>query len=179
MTVSEIVTTAYLVRHGAIPEVVRAGWSGEAPLTRGTSVVVETSRGPELATVLELVRPNGSAPTPDPESLFPILREASEADRTTAREQTRRARDEFSKWTQRITEWNLDLQLIDLEWTLDSSRFVLYVLNERGPECTKLALQAAAAGYGVVDVQPVSSDGLVTVPVEKKGGGGCGNCGSH
>ena len=71
----------------------------------------------------------------------------------------------------------LDLQLIDLEWTLDRTKLILYVLNERGPDCTKLALQAAAAGLGLVEVQPVDENGLVAV--EPSGGCGSGGCGCH
>ena len=67
----------------------------------------------------------------------------------------RAAADAFGGWEQRIAEWRLDVQLVDLEWTIDQSRLILYVLNDRGPECAKLALQAAAGGWGVIDVQPV------------------------
>ena len=72
-----------------------------------------------------------------------------------------------------LDERNVDVQLVDLEWTLDRGKLILYVLNERGPECTKLAIQAAAAGFGLIEVQPVSKDGLVDLPK----GGGCGSGG--
>jgi hypothetical protein len=49
----------------------------------------------------------------------------------------------------------------------------LYVLTERGPATTTLALQAAAEGLGLIEVQPVSAAGLVAVP----SGGGCGTGG--
>ena len=44
-----------------------------------------------------------------------------------------------------------------------------------GAETTKLALQAAAAGLAVVEVQPVNADG--PVPLAAAGGGGCGSGG--
>jgi len=73
-------------------------------------------------------------------------------------------------------QWGLSLELIDLEWTLDRQKLILYVICDRGPDTTKLALQAAASGFGVVEVQPVSSTGLVTIPQSScgSGGGGCG-----
>jgi hypothetical protein len=80
----------------------------------------------------------------------------------------------FPEWITRITEWELMLELIDLEWTLDRQKLILYVLNDRGPDCTKLALQAAAAGLGTIEVQPVTAEGLVTPPAST---GGCGSCG--
>jgi cell fate regulator YaaT (PSP1 superfamily) len=85
------------------------------------------------------------------------------------------ARSAFLDWVARVRQWDLDLQLIDLEWTHDERKLILYVLNERGAECTRLALQAAAAGYSV-EVQPVSAEGLVALPT---GGTGCHACGCH
>ena len=67
----------------------------------------------------------------------------------------------------------------DMEWTLDRQKLVLYVLGGRGPETTKLALQAAAAGLAVVEVQPVDANGPVPVPAAGGGGCGSGGCGSH
>jgi cell fate regulator YaaT (PSP1 superfamily) len=178
-TMSESSTTL-LVRYGAIPEVARFANPQALPVDRGADVVVATHRGPELGAVLEELRPS---PEPridqsPPEPTGEVLRLATDADRDSAARLRREAAGEFTGWEQRIAEWRLDLQLIDLEWTIDRSRLILYVLNDRGPDCAKLALQAAAGGWGVIDVQPVSMDGLV--PRETgHGGGGCGSCGCH
>jgi cell fate regulator YaaT (PSP1 superfamily) len=168
-----------LVRYGAIPEVARFANPQAIPLNHGTEVVVATHRGPELGAVLDILRTsveprNGDAP-PDPSG--EVLRLATDLDRNRAVDLRRVAADAFNGWEQRIAEWRLDLQLIDLEWTIDESRLILYVLNDRGPDCAKLALQAAAGGWGVIDVQPVSMEGLV--PRETGHGGGCGSCGCH
>jgi cell fate regulator YaaT (PSP1 superfamily) len=173
-------SSTLLVRYGAIPEVARFANPQALPLDRGTAVVVTTHRGPELGAVLEEVRPSpeprpGSTPLPDPSG--EVLRLATDADCARAADLRREAADEFAGWEQRIAEWRLDLQLIDLEWTIDRSRLILYVLNDRGPECAKLALQAAAGGWGLIDVQPVSLDGLI--PRDTGHGGGCGSCGCH
>ena len=82
---------------------------------------------------------------------------------------------QFSGWIRRLRTWQLQLELIDLEWTLDR-RLILYVLNARGAETTRLALLAAAHGDGTVHVQPVNADGVVSA---SSGGSGCGSgCGS-
>lgn len=168
-----------LVRYGCIPEVSRFTCGSVAGLQRGAAVVVETHRGLQLGTFLERVTPAHPADRdpsePEPAAPSPILRAASEADRADAAAMTSEAAAEFSAWTSRIAQWELELELIDLEWTLDRQKLILYVLNERGPDCTKLALQAAAAGLGTIEVQPVTADGLVTQPTG--GGGGCGSCG--
>lgn len=167
-----------LVRYGTIPEVARFQSGSVAGLRRGTDVVVDTHRGLEIGTFLETVTSvhpadrDADVPAPGPARL--IVRRCTDTDRSEAEALRREAELQFQSWTRRIAEWKLELELIDLEWTLDRSKLILYVLNERGPDCTKLALQAAAAGLGTIEVQPVSTDGLVAQPA---GGGGCGTCG--
>lgn len=175
-----------LVRYGVIPEVARFDGDGVGPLARGESVMVETHRGLQLGTVLNEVRApamadvNGAHMQPDEmETLLrPIVRRATVEDQRTERELHLEARADFDLWTQRINEWELELELIDLEWTADRRKLILYVLNDRGPDCTKLAIRAAAGGLGTIEVQPVTAEGLVTVP-DSSGGGGCGSCGCH
>ncbi|MBX3443789.1 MAG: hypothetical protein KF774_15375 [Planctomyces sp.] len=158
-----------LVRYGRVPEVARV--RADRRRERGERVVVRTQRGSELAQVLDTLK----TPPPDEDSEMVVLRDATPEDQFVATGLATRAADEFPAWESRIREWGLDLQLVDLEWTLDRSKQILYVLNERGPECTKLAIQAAAAGLGIVEVQPVSASGLVELP--KAGGCGTGSCG--
>lgn len=173
-----------LVRYGLIPEVARFGWSEETAPMRGEAVVVETHRGRQLGTVVQVL-PDRSSPTrstPPPDEAvhdaasFTVIRRATRADRQQHAALQAEAQAQYPTWVERIRRWNVDVQLVDLEWTLDRSKLILYVLNERGPECTRLAIQAAAAGLGVIEVQPVSQEGLVSQPA---GGGGCGTCGCH
>jgi cell fate regulator YaaT (PSP1 superfamily) len=165
----EAPAAVFLVRYGAVPEVARFVDDGEVPPQRGESVVVETNRGLQLGTVLERLKPSRD---PAPESR--ISRRATREDLEAARQLARDCDDAFEGWCARIRQWNLNLELIDLEWTLDRQKLILYVLCERGPDSTKLALQAAAAGLGIVEVQPVSSLGLVQ---PEPSGGGCGSGG--
>lgn len=170
--------TLALIRYGTIPEVARFTCGSVAGLTRGAAVVVETHRGLQIGTFLErlaTVHPadrDASAPTPGASS--PILRIATPEDLSCAARLQQEASADYDSWAARIADWGLELELIDLEWTLDRSKLILYVLNERGPDCTKLALQAAAGGLGVVEVQPVTAEGLVSQPAST---GGCGSCG--
>lgn len=174
-------TITLLIRYGTIPEVARfAASPGEADWQRGQQVVVQSHRGVEMGTILEQTR--GTAGEPGDEALR-VLRPASDADLETYAELQSAARDEYDAWAGRIAEWKLELELIDLEWLLDREKLVLYVLNDRGGDCTKLALYAAAGGHGSVEVQPVNAEGLVQMPQVGgggcgTGGGGCGSCGT-
>ncbi|MBT5019644.1 hypothetical protein N8553_03280 [bacterium] len=167
-----------LVRYGAVPEVARCGIPDELNVVRNDEVVVQTHRGSECGRILQLVKPPVEPGVEIVEPSFQVERLKNESDEQTRQRIRDKANTEFDVWNQRILEWGLDLQLIELDWTLDEEKLVLYVLNERGPECTKLALQIAAAGLGIVEVQPVDEDGPVAMPASG-GGGGCGSCGAH
>jgi cell fate regulator YaaT (PSP1 superfamily) len=166
-----------LVRYGTVSEVARFSRAADAVLERGERVVVRSHRGVEIGTLLEDLIPqlDNAGNDTEPTSLC-ILRTATREDEHTANRLKDECEQEFQIWRRRIDEWKLDLELIDLEWTLDKSKLILYVLNDRGPECTKLALQAAAAGLGTVEVQPVGPEGPVTP--SREGGCGSGHCGS-
>jgi cell fate regulator YaaT (PSP1 superfamily) len=146
-------------------------------------VVVNSHRGIELGTTLENLRAAVRTPATDGDSgaevaspEFRVLRRATAADEEQHTALRRAADEAFSEWRRRILEWKLELELLDIEWTLDRQKLVLYVLGARGAETTRLALHAAAAGLAVVEVQPVNAEGPIPLGA---GGGGCGSCGCH
>lgn len=168
-----------IVRYGRVPEIARYGLPDGVSVCRGDRVVIESPRGPLVADVLEQMRRD---PNPNelgqqreqPETTGAILRHATTEDLATHRNNDEAAAASYLEWAERIHEWEIDLELVDVELTLDK-RITLYVLNDRGAEPTKLALRAVTEHLGLVDVQPVTAEGLV--PPET--GGGCGSCGSH
>jgi len=160
-----------LARYGLVPQVARFGGTGPAP-ARDTEIVVTTERGTELAVVLQPLPVRGALTDEAPQLTGRMLRLLSAADRAAVQQRRQADEQSFASWLQRAETWKLQLQIVDLEHTLDD-RLILYVLNDRGPETTRLALLAAAAGCGVIHVQPVSAEGLVP----EKSGGGCGDCG--
>lgn len=168
-----------LARYGQVPQVARFGISADVLRTfsgspgRGQRIVVESDRGPEVATVLDEIRQGLEAE--EVAVTGSVLRPASVDDLTTEAGHRRQCELDYSDWLQRIDKWKLQLQLIDLERTLDPEQVILYVLNGQDAETTRLALLAAAAGLGIVHVQPVSSQGIVH---QNSGGCGSGGCGS-
>ena len=144
-----------VARFGASPDVSVGAW-----------VVVRSARGEEIGVVLGAAkdgRIEDEAPT--------VLRIATSEDREAVSRRRAQCEAAFPAWQQRIRDWQVEVELIDLEQTLDG-KLVLYVLNDRGPETTKLALKAAAGGFGVIEVQPVGPEGLIAV----SHGSGCGSC---
>ena len=158
-----------LVRYGRIPEVARFVVSDAVPdCPRGSRVVVQTHRGPLVGDVLGPVLPSREPDAEPPAPSGDVLRHATEAD-----EQNAIGTEAFETWQRQIDQWDIAVELLDVERSLDGERTTLYVLNGRDAAPTQLALQAAAKGLGLVDVQPVTAEGLV--PPEP--GGGCGSCG--
>ena len=165
----------YLLRVGVCGETVRSLGADQPLFKRGDNVVLQTDRGEMIAEVMQQL-PKRINSTEEPATQqSQILRPVSEHDLQQQQELKQRAEQDFLLWTQRIQEWRIEVELIDLEWTLDGEKLILYVLNSRGPECTKLAIQAAAEGLGVIDVVPVSATGI-EAPVKSGCGCGSGGC---
>jgi len=161
-----------LARYGSIPQVARFELPDGLPsVSRNTELIATTDRGEELVHVLEAVRPMGE--TTDAGVTGKVLRSANSDDLQLSGTRKRAADLDFVDWQQRVDNWGLQLQIIDLEYTLDE-QIILYVLNQQNAETTRMALLAAAAGLGVVHVQPVSSEGIIATG---GGGGGCGSGG--
>ncbi|MBL8811409.1 MAG: hypothetical protein JNM43_14650 [Planctomycetaceae bacterium] len=157
-----------IARYGRVPQVARFGGEGIKP-ERDSLIRVTTDRGEELASVLGLT----GVSTADSEALTgQVQRIATQRDLEDFDTLESESETEFAVWEKRVHDWKMQLQLIDIERTLDR-RLILYVLNERGPETTRLALLAAAGGHGIIHVQPVTSEGIPN----EKAKGGCGDCG--
>lgn len=165
-----------IARYGRVPQVAKFGGQGDPP-QRSQQVVVTTERGHEIAEILHVTVLQEDLSSNDSEDAGSqtgkVLRLAGGDDLEKAAVSQVLLESEFTEWSSRIAAWQVQVELIDLESTLDD-RLVLYVLNDRGPETTRLALLAAAGGFGIVHVQPVTSDGVVPPT-----GGGCGSCGGH
>ncbi len=169
-----------LARYGRVPQVARFAAFGDR-LLREATVVVSTDRGEELATVLQVLpAPKKTVDEWDVNWTGDVQRVASSEDFSLASTSAQLAEDSFPKWLERADHWKLQLELVDIERTLDD-RLILYVLNDRGAETTRLALLAAAAGFGVVHVQPVAAEGIVQASGGGCGSGGCGSggCATH
>ncbi len=174
VSIKKAAAVQVLVRYGVVPRIVRCSIElvDEANVHRGTAVVVSTDRGQELGEILDVLPP---ALSEDHESVESIERIATAEDCSLHAMRQRQSAALFNIWQGRIRDWQLEVELMDVEKTLDDQVQILYVLNDRGAETTRLALLAAAAGQGIVSVQSVASEGLAD-----GSSGGCGDgCGCN
>ena len=180
-----------LIRYGVVPEVSRFAHELADLPGRHERVVIATHRGLQLGTVLEVLRPkpagahseNAADPDPPVTATDPaeprVLRRATPEDEVRHTDLQLEAQRMFADWQTRIRDWKLDFELIDLEWTLDRQKLILYVLGAAGPDITRLALLAAGVGPTVVEVQPVNAQGPVAMLSGAEHGCGTGGCGCH
>lgn len=180
MQATKTQSTKWLVRYGVIPEVARYVAEDVAGLSRDSRVVIESPRGLEIGTLLQTIPATPNKDAEETASELRIIRIATAEDLAIERELREDCQVGYGEWWSRIQDWKLELELVDLEWTLDRQKLILYVLSGRSADTTKLALFAATAGYSSIEVQPVSKDGLVPLP-SPSGGCGChdGGCSTH
>ena len=159
MTAAETIRQyIYLVRYGTVPEVARfANDSAERPAHGSENVVVETDRGLQIGTVLERLKPNFD-PAKDSETEFKVIRAATDLDlgNLACENLVRECETAFPEWCARISQWGLESRTCRSRMDARSPEVdsMSQCWCERGPDSTKLALQAEAAGQIRCDRSP-------------------------
>ena len=97
---------------------------GALPVKRGTHVIVETARGLEYGTSvcdpMKIHQKQFKAP------LKKIVRIATAADESRMRELREREREAYRVCFEKIRRHNLDMKLIDAEYTFDNNKLLFY-----------------------------------------------------
>ncbi|MDY6064736.1 MAG: stage 0 sporulation family protein [Finegoldia sp.] len=94
----------------------------------GDNVIVETSRGIDYGRVVKenfLIDENSFK-----KPLKPILRMADSSDDYIYQENIRKAKDAMKLCSEKIKEHGLDMNLVDCEYTFDSSRIIFYFTSD-------------------------------------------------
>lgn len=135
----------YLVGHGSAGEVGRFRADGPIPCQRGDRVVIRTSRGLELGTVLCEATPL-HARVLEPTAVGELLRHATVEDEEIARGTHERARRLFEDARGLAGQLGLPLEVLDVEVLLDGHQVALYYL--RWADCDERPLvQALSRKY--------------------------------
>lgn len=138
-------------------------------LIRGTMVVVETARGIECGEVVienkdvdedSIVRP-----------LKPIIRVATDEDLQSVDENSRKEKEAFRVCQQKIQEHNLDMKLVDVEYTFDNSKILFYFTADGRVDFRELVKDLAGVFRTRIELRQIG------VRDEAKMMGGLGICG--
>ncbi|MDP4093029.1 MAG: stage 0 sporulation family protein [Bacillota bacterium] len=134
-----------------------------------SNVIVETVRGIEFG---QVVVPNREVP--DDQIVAPlkkVIRVATEEDRLHAEENARKEKDAFDICFRKINEHNLDMKLIDVEYTFDNNKVLFYFTADGRVDFRELVKDLAAVFKTRIELRQIG------VRDESKMMGGLGVCG--
>ena len=142
---------------------------GEFDVKRGTHVIVETARGIEFGTCVNNPRDVTDDQIVSP--LKPILRIATEQDEEQAKTNKINEREAFTLCKQKIIEHELEMKLIDAEYTFDNSKILFYFTADGRIDFRDLVKDLAGVFRTRIELRQVG------VRDETKIIGGIGICG--
>lgn len=141
----------------------------ELDIEQNADVIVETARGIEFG---QAVVPNREVPDKDIVApLKKVIRIASEEDRQHAAENRRKEEEAFNICCQKIKNHNLDMKLIDVEYTFDNNKVLFYFTADGRVDFRELVKDLAAVFKTRIELRQIG------VRDESKMLGGIGICG--
>ena len=138
-------------------------------LKTGEKVIVETARGIECG-VVALANKN----IPDEEiihPLKPLIRKANDNDLSHIEENKKREKEAFKICEQKIAEHNLEMNLVDVEYTFDNNKILFYFTADGRVDFRTLVKDLASVFRTRIELRQIG------VRDEAKMLGGLGVCG--
>ncbi|AFK85665.1 MULTISPECIES: PSP1 domain-containing protein [Thermoanaerobacterium] len=142
---------------------------GDLPINVGDNVIVETARGVEFGEVVV-----GKREVDDDEIIAPlkmVLRIATEEDYEHYKENRACEAEAFGVCLDMIKEHNLDMKLIDVEYTFDNNKIIFYFTADGRIDFRDLVKDLAAVFKTRIELRQIG------VRDESKIVGGLGPCG--
>ena len=136
---------------------------------KGDFAIVETARGQEYGEVAmgnSLVRETDIVPP-----LRPIIRVATEADRTHQQENKAKEEDAFRVCNERILSHGLDMKLVDAQYTFDNTKLLFYFTSAGRVDFRDLVKDLASVFRTRIELRQIG------IRDEAKLMGGMGMCG--
>lgn len=138
-------------------------------LKRDSHVIVETSRGIEYGTVVGEPRDVDDSKVTQP--LKPILRVANERDDEQEEGNKKKEKEAFDICLEKIKKHNLDMKLIDAEYTFDNNKVLFYFTSDGRVDFRELVKDLASVLKTRIELRQIG------VRDETKIRGGYGICG--
>lgn len=142
---------------------------GEAVFQRGDHVIVETARGVEYGEVILGNHEVDEIKVVQP--LRPIIRPANEEDTRHEEENREKQKEAFQICREKIRRHQLDMKLIDCEFTFDNSKILFYFTADGRIDFRELVKDLASVFRTRIELRQVG------VRDETKLLGGLGSCG--
>ena len=138
-------------------------------IKRGDHVIVETARGIEYGTVMAEAREVADDKVVQP--LKPVIRMANERDAEQEKANRRREKEAFQICLGKIQEHNLEMKLIDAEYTFDNNKVLFYFTADGRIDFRELVKDLASVFKTRIELRQIG------VRDETKLLGGIGICG--
>ncbi|MCM3715769.1 PSP1 domain-containing protein [Halalkalibacter oceani] len=142
---------------------------GTFQLEEGESVIVETSRGIEYGRVVIGTKTVGENDVVLP--LKQVIRIATQKDKLTVQENLEAAKKAFDVCAEKITAHELDMKLVDVEYTFDRNKVLFYFTADGRIDFRELVKDLAAIFRTRIELRQIG------VRDEAKMLGGIGPCG--
>lgn len=141
----------------------------EYPIAAGAKVVVETARGVEYGEVA--VGPKDVSEEQVVQPLKKVLRIGNDKDAVVAAENKRKENEAFGAAQKKIEAHNLEMNLVDVEYTFDGSKIIFYFTAEGRIDFRELVRDLAGVFRTRIEMRQIG------VRDEAKLLGGIGPCG--
>ncbi|MBD8028488.1 stage 0 sporulation family protein [Ureibacillus sp. 179-F W5.1 NHS] len=138
-------------------------------LEKGQYVIVETARGVEYGKIVVPMKQVGENDVVLP--LKQVLRPADERDRIQVEENTQESQRAFELASTKISEHNLEMKLVDVEYTFDRNKIIFYFTAEGRVDFRELVKDLASIFRTRIELRQIG------VRDEAKLLGGIGPCG--
>ena len=135
----------------------------------GEKVIVETARGVECGEVVIPLREVDDSEVVAP--LKKVMRKATEEDLQHVEENRQKAREAFGICLEKIQKHNLEMKLIDVEYTFDNNKILFYFTADGRVDFRELVKDLAAVFRTRIELRQIG------VRDEAKMMGGLGICG--
>lgn len=142
---------------------------GNFELLKGSHVIVETARGLEYGQVVVERREVSEAEVVLP--LKPVLRQAREMDAETVANNELKAREAMAIFREKVLQHELDMKLVDAEFTFDRNKLIFYFTAEGRVDFRQLVKDLASVFRVRIELRQIG------VRDEAKILGGIGPCG--
>ena len=141
----------------------------EFDIKQGSNVIVETARGVEFGYVVMGIKDLPEEKITQP--LKPVLRPATEEDVKIQEENAAREREAFKVCLEKIRKHNLEMKLIDSEYTFDNNKLLFYFTADGRVDFRELVKDLASVFKTRIELRQIG------VRDETKILGGIGVCG--
>ena len=138
-------------------------------IKKGDHVIVETARGVEFGTVVSDIKEVDDSQVVQP--LKPVLRIATERDEEQEQTNKKKEKDAFKICLEKIAKHNLEMKLIDAEYTFDNNKVLFYFTADGRIDFRELVKDLASVFKTRIELRQIG------VRDETKIIGGIGICG--